>query len=90
MPKRHITSVRLDDYQRTALARLSKDEDRSASWLIQKAIDAFVEDRLQVSRRTFERTARSRAGAQLLDDWSPSPWRVPTDTELEGGGVVTT
>lgn len=86
MTKRHITSVRLDEYQRTALLRLGRDEDRSTSWLIQKAVDSFIEDRLQVSRLAFEHSARQRAGAQLLAEWSPAPWRVPTDEELNGGG----
>lgn len=89
MTKRHITSVRLDEYQRTALLRLAQIEERSTSWLIQKAVDSFVEDRLRVSRHSFEHQARELAGARSLAEWSPRPWRVPTDEELNGGGVGT-
>lgn len=85
--KRHITSVRLDEFQKAGLARLGSLEDRSTSWLIQKAIDAFVEDRLNVSRPSFEHNVRLQRGERELADWSPTPWRVPTDEELVGGGV---
>lgn len=39
---KNVTSVRLTDEQAKALDEIGKQEDRSRSWLIRKAVDEFI------------------------------------------------
>lgn len=82
MRKQHVTSVRLDDFQRMALVRIGSSERRSMSNLIQLAIDRYVEEELQLSRRAIERELRKQRDQELLAGFEPKPFRVPTDEEM--------
>lgn len=81
--KQHVTSVRLDDFQRMALVRIGKEDQRSVSFLIGRAIDRYVEEELHrdgVTRRSHEETARAAQDRALLSSFTPA---IATIDELE-------
>ena len=85
MQKKHVTSVRLDDFQRQHLSRLSRDDQRSVSFLINRAIDRFIEHELEfegITRAAHEKAGKSAYARQLLEDFKPKPFRIPTDAEI--------
>lgn len=75
--KVHATSVRLDDWQLSQLRHLQQLNDRSVSWLIQRAIDSYVEDELSVSRAAYEASLRAREDEAVLSSFRPRPFRMP-------------
>jgi predicted transcriptional regulator len=75
--KLHVTSVRLDEWQLSQLHQLQRLNDRSVSWLIQRAIDSYVEDELSVSRAAHEAAGRAREDADVLASFKPRSFRMP-------------
>ena len=85
MPKHYPTSVRLDEFQRTALDRLRREHERSASWLVGKAIDRYVEEELHMTRDVWRRVGKAAYSEELLASFVPKPFVMTTAVDGDGG-----
>lgn len=78
MPKHHVTSVRLDEFQHSALARFAEKQDRSVSWLVNTAINLYLREH-GYSRLDHQPAppAAHRAPAPAAPVAAPAPVREP-------------
>ena len=76
-------SIRLDEATRAKLEHEAKLEDRSASYLAQKAIEQFVdacEYRREVIRASYEAALQSKS---FISDEAMTAWVESWDTDNE-------
>ena len=77
-------SFRVDSAKAAELEKLAAATDRPKSWLLERALDAYLEDQAWQVARTQEAIAQMDRGEyfehQVIKDWLLS-WG--TDTELD-------